>query len=67
MDGFQGREKDVIIFSAVRSKLPQQTTGMDTQKNIVTIGFLQDDKRINVLLTRAKYMLLMVGNANYLE
>ena len=67
MDGFQGREKDVIIFSAVRSKLPQQTTGMDAEKNIVTIGFLQDDKRINVLLTRAKYMLLMVGNANYLE
>jgi senataxin len=46
----QGREKDVIIFSCVRS---------DPQKGI---GFLADVRRMNVALTRAKYTLLVIGH-----
>ncbi len=55
VDGFQGREKDVVIFSTVRS---------NTQKQI---GFLRDYKRLNVALTRARKTLIVVGDSSTLE
>ena len=54
-DGFQGREKDIIIFSCVR-------VGEDKG-----IGFLQDIRRMNVALTRAKCSLFILGNKAALE
>lgn len=51
IDSFQGRENDIIIFDAVRSN------------NRCSIGFLADLKRMNVALTRAKYALVVIGNA----
>jgi len=55
VDSFQGGERDYIIFSSVRSNRDN------------TIGFLGDPKRLNVTVTRARYGLIMVGNASLLS
>lgn len=50
---YQGREKKIIIISTVKSQ--------------TSVGFLSSEKRLNVCITRAKSLLILVGNADTLQ
>ena len=55
VDGFQGREKEVIVVSFVRSNRRGE------------IGFLNDVRRLNVAITRPKRKLITVGDSTTLR
>ncbi|XP_035677292.1 putative helicase MOV-10 [Branchiostoma floridae] len=58
VEEFQGQERLVIIVSTVRSTR-QEYLKMDKDYNL---GFLNNPKRFNVAITRAKALLVVVGN-----
>jgi superfamily I DNA and/or RNA helicase len=51
VDGFQGREKEAVVLSLVRSNLAGE------------VGFLADVRRLNVALTRARRKALVIGDS----
>jgi len=55
VDGYQGREKEIIIISMVRSNKQGR------------IGFLSDLRRLNVSLTRARRKLIIIGDSETLK
>jgi superfamily I DNA and/or RNA helicase len=55
VDAFQGREKDIIMINCVRSNSSASLKG--------SLGFLVDERRMNVAITRAKHFLFIIGNS----
>ena len=55
VDGFQGREKDVILVSLVRANEKKE------------IGFLKDLRRLNVSITRSRKKLILIGDKETLS
>jgi hypothetical protein len=55
VDNYQGEEADVVVASLVRSNPERQ------------IGHLQEPERVNVLLSRAKHGLILIGNMQTLS
>jgi superfamily I DNA and/or RNA helicase len=51
VDSFQGREKEVVILSLVRSNEQGE------------VGFLSDTRRMNVGMTRARRLLIVIGDS----
>lgn len=52
VDGFQGREKECIVISMVRSNKSKE------------VGFLSEFRRMNVAVTRAKRFVCIVGDSD---
>jgi len=59
VDSFQGDEADVVVVSLVRNNHHSTPTK--------ALGFLQDNRRTNVLLSRAKWMMIVVGSLDFYQ
>ena len=55
VDGFQGREKEAVVLSLVRSNA--------NEKGQVEVGFLGEKRRLNVAMTRPRRQLCVIGDA----
>ncbi|XP_058227710.1 uncharacterized protein LOC131336079 isoform X2 [Rhododendron vialii] len=64
VDGFQGREVDILVLSTVRAA---EACSAATKINSSNIGFVADVRRMNVSLTRARLSLWVLGNARTLQ
>ena len=68
VEAFQGQESKVVILSLVRSS---KTNAGDVKKSnsdvIQRMGFVSCSKRFNVAITRARSLLIVVGNSEVLS
>lgn len=61
IDAFQGCQADVVILSLVRCSSAAQ----DEEKG--KIGFIAEENRVNVMISRSKRLLLIVGSLDYFK
>lgn len=62
VEAFQGQEADVVFVSTVRSR-----TRFVARDKEMSVGLIGEPKRLNVALTRARELLVIVGNADCLS
>lgn len=71
VDRFQGMERNIVIVSMVRSHIIQSRQNQQSDKRRypdwgypkqTSLGFAQSPNRLNVALSRAKRLLIIVGN-----
>ncbi|KAH9946114.1 P-loop containing nucleoside triphosphate hydrolase protein [Epithele typhae] len=55
VDGMQGREKEAVVISLVRSNEKRE------------VGFLKDKRRLNVAMTRARRHLCIIGDSGTVQ
>lgn len=58
VDSFQGNEADVVVISLVRN---------NPHSGLKSLGFLSDRRRMNVLMSRARWRLVLVGSLGFLR
>ena len=57
VDSFQGSDRDIIVYDCVRSSKGKRGAKID---------FIADEKRLNVSLSRAKKLLIIIGDMEFL-
>jgi superfamily I DNA and/or RNA helicase len=57
VDSFQGAEADLVLISLVRNNAHSTPSR--------ALGFLRDNRRMNVLLSRAKWRLILLGSLSF--
>jgi superfamily I DNA and/or RNA helicase len=65
VDRFQGMERNILIVSTVRSNLQQREESIGHTRPNRTLGFANNPKRINVAFSRARRLLIIVGNKQH--
>ena len=64
VDGFQGGEREAVVLSLVRSSSDSSNS---SRKDGASIGFLRDDRRLNVAVTRSKRHCCVIGDSETLN
>lgn len=65
VDSFQGSDRDIIIYDCVRSSKTRNVKN-NYERQGSKIDFIADEKRLNVSLSRAKKLLIIVGDMDFL-
>lgn len=63
VDKFQGMERNIVIISTVRSNKQINEKGQQKKNN--TLGFAREFQRVNVGFSRAKRLLIVIGNEKH--
>lgn len=66
VDSFQGSDRDIIIYDCVRSSKAKNSSEDREKRKGSRINFIADEKRLNVSLSRAKKLLIIVGDREFL-